>query len=110
MKNETSKTYSTGLAIGWALGVVTAVCFIACVGCASPAQRVLRSVNDYEYFNARWREECSALTPTPKCPERAALLRKWDGAKREAGLALERGGDFPLQLQRLAAIEKEYPK
>ena len=81
-------------------------------GCASPAQRVLRSVNDYEYHNARQHEDCAVTTVFTEtaCAIRGGVLRKWSDALDEAGAALKRGGAFPLQLNRLKTVEKEMPK
>jgi hypothetical protein len=79
------------------------------VGCSTPAQKVLGSVNNYEFYTARYPEQCPVPT-APMCPEKRALLRKWSGALDEAGSAIKRGGALPLQLERLGATEKEYPK
>ena len=107
LKQEHDKTFAAGMVVGCLGLALLLIIVMALAGCTSPAQKVLRSVNDYEYRNARYVEECKV--PAPKCPEKAALLREWSKALDEAGAALKRGGSFPLQLQRLADTEKSYP-
>lgn len=85
---------------------------LALTGCASPAQKVLKSVNGYEFYMARYAEFCPTPSPaqSPECKAKATTLRRWSKALDEAGAALKRGGAFPLQLKRLKETEKEMVK
>lgn len=81
------------------------VAVILLSGCASPATRVLTSVNGYHYWINRHAERCPSETESI-CKETSVLTR-WHTALGEADAALQRGGKLPLQLDALKRVEKE---
>lgn len=84
---------------------------LALVGCGSTqAGRVLRAENDYSYYLARYAETCPDPAVTQACIEKAQRLKTWHGAVQEAAEALRRGGECPLQIERLEKVAKEYPR
>lgn len=84
---------------------------LSLVGCGtSQAGRVLRAENDYSYYLARYAETCPDPAVTPECIQKAQRLGTWHGAVQEAAEALKRGGECPLQIERLEKVAKEYPR
>jgi len=79
--------------------------YLCTIGCASPASRVLTSINSYHWHHARYGEACQ--TASEPCQTRAAVLTRWHTALGEANDALQRGGKLPLQLDALKRVEKE---
>jgi hypothetical protein len=100
---------SAGAVIGAILCGLFLLMMTLVVGCSSPSQKILRSLNDYEFHSARYADACPA-PPSDPCKAKAVVLRKWSGALDEASAALKRGGAFPLQTKRLGEVEKEMPK
>jgi len=91
--------------------LATALVALALIGCGtSQAGHVLRSANDYSYYAARYAETCPDPAVTQACIEKAQRLQAWHGAVNEAKDALARGGDCPLQVERLQRLAKEYPR
>lgn len=90
------------------LGVLV---LLLAAGCGtSQAGRVLRAENDYAFARARYAEQCPEPPVDVGCVDLAKRLKAWHGAIQEAAEALKRGGDCPLQIERLEKLAKEYPR
>jgi len=91
------------------LRLVVAFAALAC-GCGtSQPDRVMASVNAFHYYNARYEERCVPSGPKG-CAATNTALRAWRKGLDEAGEALKRGGEIPLQVAHVKRLEKETKK
>lgn len=81
-------------------------------GCgATGGKKVVNSVNDFYYYNARYEERCvNVVGPKAECAATAVALEAWKSGLKEADEASKRGGNFPLQIKHLSKLEKETKK
>lgn len=83
---------------------------VLAVGCGtSQPDRVMASVNAFHYYNARYEERCVPSGPKG-CAATNAALKAWRKGLDEAGAALKRGGEIPLQVAHVKKLEKETRK
>jgi len=86
------------------------LCLVGMLGCASSQQdKVMASVNAWDYYNHRYDERCVPTGPVG-CSATNAALKVWKKGLDEAGVALTRGGAIPLQVAHVKRLEKEAKK
>ena len=91
-----------------ALAVLSLV--IALAACASSQQdKVMASVNAWDFYNHRYDERCVPTGPVG-CSATNTALKVWKRGLDEAGVALARGGAIPLQVAHVKRLEKEAKK
>jgi len=83
---------------------------VGMLGCASSQQdEVMASVNAWDFYNHRYDERCVPTGPVG-CSATNAALKTWKKGLDEAGVALTRGGEIPLQVAHVKRLEKEAKK
>lgn len=75
-------------------------------GCNWNPNKVITSANSWAFYAERRKENCAISTPVCDC--RYSVLSRWEKLLKEADKAVSRGGKYPLQLDALRSVEKEY--
>ena len=91
------------------LAVASVMLLAAAFGCASPARRVLTSVNAYHNWLGEYEARCGASAPAPApadCSSWYSDLRAHKARLEAAEAAIKRGGKLPLQLRAMKSAEK----
>lgn len=83
-----------------------AVALVLVTGCASPAERVLTSVNAYHYWLGEYETTCAGKG-TEACRAWETDLRSHKARLEAAEAAIKRGGKLPLQLKAMRAAERQ---
>lgn len=90
--------------------LVVVFSLLSCVGCSSPAQKILSADNVYYYYLDFYNDmKCDTLYSVTCPAQEQALGIMWTKLDR-AKLALKRGGALPLQLKDLKEAEKKLKK
>jgi len=91
------------------IAIAACACLFAASCGSSQADRVMASINEFHFVNARYEERCVPEGPKG-CAATSAALKKWSSGIGEAKDGLKRGGKITLQVSYVEKLGKEAKK